>query len=119
MPRRPKRPCSYPGCPELVDSTYCAKHQKLVYKNYNRYRRSRESRGRYGRAWKKIRDRYIARHPFCEQCAKEGRMVLAEEVHHKKPLSEGGTSREDNLMSLCKSCHSKITRMAKPQSGRG
>ena len=32
----------------------------------------------------------------------------AEEVHHKKPLSEGGTHERDNLIALCKSCHSRI-----------
>jgi len=39
---------------------------------------------------------------------KENRMIKVEEVHHILPLSRGGTSDEDNLMSLCKSCHSKI-----------
>lgn len=32
MPRKPKRPCSYPGCPKLVDGQYCEEHQKLVTK---------------------------------------------------------------------------------------
>ena len=35
-------------------------------------------------------------------------MTKVEEVHHILPLSRGGTNDEDNLMSLCKSCHSKI-----------
>ena len=34
--------------------------------------------------------------------------LLEKEVHHILPLSRGGTNNEDNLMSLCKSCHSKI-----------
>jgi len=40
---------------------------------------------------------------------KEGRITPAEEVHHVLPLSHGGTHSEDNLMALCKSCHSRIT----------
>jgi 5-methylcytosine-specific restriction protein A len=32
-----------------------------------------------------------------------------QEVHHIKPLAEGGTHNETTLMSLCKSCHSAIT----------
>ena len=28
MPRKPKRPCSHPGCPELVDGRFCKKHEK-------------------------------------------------------------------------------------------
>ncbi|WP_420838364.1 HNH endonuclease [Allobaculum mucilyticum] len=31
-----------------------------------------------------------------------------EQVHHIVPLSQGGTHDENNLMSLCKSCHSRI-----------
>ena len=62
----------------------------------------------YGRAWKRIRDRYIQEHPLCELCQQEGRLTPAEEVHHKKPLAEGGTHARDNLVALCKSCHARI-----------
>ncbi|WP_396631581.1 HNH endonuclease [Longibaculum muris] len=31
-----------------------------------------------------------------------------DEVHHKLPLSEGGTHERSNLIALCKSCHAKI-----------
>ena len=34
--------------------------------------------------------------------------VPVEEVHHIKPLSEGGTHDAENLISLCKYHHSKI-----------
>ena len=27
MPRKPKRPCSYPGCPNLTDGQYCKEHE--------------------------------------------------------------------------------------------
>ncbi|MCD8195880.1 MAG: HNH endonuclease, partial [Lachnospiraceae bacterium] len=30
MPRMPKKPCSYHGCPRLTDGTYCEEHGKLV-----------------------------------------------------------------------------------------
>lgn len=33
--------------------------------------------------------------------------VPADEVHHIKPIALGGTHSEDNLMALCKSCHTK------------
>ena len=39
MPMKPKRPCSYPGCPKLVDGQYCEEHKKLVDKQYNKYGR--------------------------------------------------------------------------------
>ena len=27
MPTKPKRPCGYPGCPNLTDSQYCEEHR--------------------------------------------------------------------------------------------
>ena len=109
MPRKPKRPCSYPGCRELTDARFCEKHQKLHDQHYNKYERNPETRKRYGWAWKKIRNKYIKNNPLCEQCLKEGRLTPAQEVHHIKPLSKGGTHDEKNLMALCSSCHSTIT----------
>ncbi|WP_427898558.1 HNH endonuclease [Gardnerella pickettii] len=35
-------------------------------------------------------------------------LVPVEQVHHIKPIAEGGTHARENLISLCKSCHSKI-----------
>lgn len=98
MPRKPKRPCSYPGCPKLTDGRFCEEHQKLENQRYEKY----------GRAWKRIRDRYMDAHPLCEQCQREGRLVKAEQVHHIKPLAEGSDHCENNLMSLCSSCYVKI-----------
>ena len=34
--------------------------------------------------------------------------VPVEEIHHKLPLSEGGTHDRSNLIALCKSCHLQI-----------
>lgn len=109
MPKKPKRPCSYPGCSKLTDDMYCEDHKSIVNKNYNKYERDPASNKRYGRAWKRIRDRHIKAHPLCEECKKDGRLMPAEEVHHILPLSKGGGNESSNLMSLCKSCHSRIT----------
>jgi len=110
MPYKPKRPCAYPGCGRLaVREQYCAEHQKVMDKQYNQYERDPASNKRYGRAWKRIRDRYIKAHPLCEECQKQGKLTPAEEVHHILPLSKGGSSSADNLMALCHSCHARIT----------
>ena len=108
MPTKPKRPCSYPGCPNLTDGRYCPEHQQKVNSNYEKYGRDKATKKRYGRAWKRIRDKYALEHPFCELCYARGIIVPTEEIHHKKPLSEGGTHDRDNLIALCKSCHSTI-----------
>lgn len=107
MPYRPQRPCSHPSCPKLTDGRFCEEHAKEEAKRYERYQRDPAVKKRYGRMWKCIRDHYIAAHPLCTRSSE--RLPPAQEVHHIKPLSQGGTNAEDNLMSLCTSCHSKIT----------
>ena len=110
MPHKPKSPCRWPGCPNLAESgrSYCPTHEKQANANYNRYERSPDYNKIYGGEWKKIRKRYAAAHPLCEMCLKEGRFTPVEEVHHIKPVSQGGTHEWSNLMSLCRSCHTKI-----------
>ena len=110
MPRKPQRPCRYPGCPHLTDGVYCEEHAKVMEQHYEKFQRGYSPGKRYGRAWKRIRDRYVHKHPLCEQCLKEGRYVAVEEVHHIVPLADGGSNDESNLMSLCRSCHEKIHR---------
>ena len=48
MPRRPKKPCSYPGCPKLTNGRYCEEHQKQENKRYERYERNPATKKRYG-----------------------------------------------------------------------
>ena len=81
---------------------------KLHNQNYEKYERDKSTKCRYGRCWKRIRDKYVSQHPFCELCYEKGILVETEEVHHKKKLSDGGSHDRDNLIALCKSCHSKI-----------
>ncbi len=56
-----------------------------------------------------ITKKYILKHPVCEFCGKQ-----AEEVHHIKPLVVGGTHEEENLISLCKHCHSVMHKRIAP-----
>lgn len=104
MPKKSKRPCRYRGCPRLTDlpSGFCAEHDKLQTQQYNKARRV-EHNQRYGYQWRKFRARFLNNHPLCEQCRLNGRYTPATEIHHIKPLSEGGTNDESNLMPLCKS----------------
>ena len=110
MPQKPKRPCRYRGCPNLVSNSsgYCEEHEKLMSRHYDRFIRSPEHNKRYGYRWRKVRKRFLNAHPFCECCRLEGRYVLAAEIHHIKPLAEGGSNDTANLMALCRSCHARI-----------
>ena len=94
LPRKPQRPCRYPGCGRLSDEPYCEEYRKAVRVEYNRYQRPADSNKKYGRAWKRIRDRYAAAHPLCELCLKEGRLTPVEEVHHIVPPLAGRDASE-------------------------
>lgn len=87
MPMKPKRPCSFPGCPNLTDRRFCPEHEKLEAQRYERYDRDPATKRRYGRAWKRIRDSYAAEHPLCEVCLAKGVYTPTEEIHHKLPLT--------------------------------
>ena len=111
MPRKPNKPCSYPGCPRLVPAgeRYCQEHYKQVNQNYERYGRDPEVKRRYkSKQWRIARSIHVKQFPYCEECYRNGVIVPVDEVHHIVPLSEGGTHEQSNLMSLCKSCHSRI-----------
>lgn len=108
MPRKPAHPCNYPGCPKLTHERYCPDHQRQANQNYEKYHRNREAKRKYDSRWNRIRKAYAKAHPWCEECLKQGIYVPVEQVHHRKPLSEGGTHDWENLESLCTSCHSKI-----------
>lgn len=108
MPRKAKHPCHHPGCPNLTEGQYCEQHQKAENKRYEKYDRDPAVRRKYNKLWRRIRQAYILRWPNCQKCMELGKLVPAEEVHHIVPLSEGGTHNFENLISLCKSCHSKI-----------
>ncbi len=110
MPYSPRRGCAYGSCSKLAvaGSRYCEEHKKLTDKQYDSFTRGYDNSKRYGSQWRKIRSRYVKKHPLCEKCFAMGKYVHVDEVHHIIPLAEGGTNDESNLMSLCKSCHSKI-----------
>lgn len=109
MPYKPKKPCSYPGCPNLTDERYCSVHKKLMEKQYDKYQRSKESAAFYhSSAWRKKRADYLIEHPFCVECNKRGRLTKAVVVDHIIPIRMGGELLEDsNLQALCPSCHTR------------
>ena len=65
------------------------------------------------KVWKVLRLEYLKAHTLCEDCLLQGKYILASEVHHKIPISNGQTIAEkkalgyawDNLKSLCDDCH--------------
>lgn len=80
---------SFPRCPKLIEGSFCDEHGKQENRRYEKYDRDSVVCHRYGRAWKRIRDRYAAKHLFCEECQKKGLYRLMKEVHHKLAAGRG------------------------------
>lgn len=68
-------------------------------------------------AWKNCRDTYLASvGGLCELCLKQGLIVPAEIIHHKKPLNASNVSNPkislswDNLCAVCRDHHAQLHR---------
>ena len=112
MPTRPKKPCSYPRCPELVaKGAYCEKHKKQEHKRLDSYRGTPKERG-YDTQWTKVRAMKLQQDPLCEFCESIGKVTPAVLVHHIKTIRDRPEIRleMENLMSLCRSCHDEVHR---------
>jgi 5-methylcytosine-specific restriction enzyme A len=123
MPTKPKRPCSYPGCPELTAEQYCTMHQRQVTSEYDRRRGSAASRG-YDQRWREARQRYLMQHPLCSECERKGKVTAVSVVDHIKPHKGDMTLfwNESNWQALCKPCHDSKTaredgRWGQPRGG--
>ncbi len=107
MPRKSKIPCKHPGCPKLaeVSDGYCEERKPL-----HPTRPSADKRG-YGSRWRKVRARYLHKHPLCVKCMSEGRYVQATIVDHIIPHRGDLVLMwdENNYQALCKACHDKKT----------
>ena len=56
--------------------------------------------------WRDFRNNYIATHPLCVICERQGRVTEATVLDHIVPRNQGGLNFADwNLQSLCQSCH--------------
>ena len=51
MPKKPLRPCSHPGCPNLCEGQFCEQHRVEERRKYDKYERSSDVNRKYGRAF--------------------------------------------------------------------
>lgn len=79
-----------------------------MFKRYNEERRDPRINERYDEEWAAISREFLVAFPFCQICKKHGKLVKAVEVHHIRPLAEGGTNEFTNLICLCHRCHARI-----------
>lgn len=109
MPRTPRRPCRYPGCPGLCEpgQVYCKEHMQY---SSDRLRGSAAARG-YDRRWREARGMFLREHPLCAACYAEGVLTPATVVDHIIP--HRGDQRlfwdKNNWQPLCKRHHDEKT----------
>lgn len=119
MPTKPKRPCSYPRCPNLTQGRYCEQHKhKEQQSNADRHRyydehiRDQKAREFYhSKEWQRVRQAALMRDNYlCQHCLRNNRITPANIVHHIVEVKKDWSKRLDlnNLVSLCNSCHNKI-----------
>ena len=115
--------CKFPGCRKPVPrgEGYCPLHkakgeEREAKANAERMKRRAEAKGSaaergYGYRWRKLRARFLADHPLCEECLRAGRAVAATDVDHIIPHRGNPDLMwdEENLQALCHSCHSRKT----------
>lgn len=121
MPPRPKKPCNYPGCPNLVTAgeKYCEYHRKQIDSDYNRQRGTAHQRG-YTAEWRKASKQFLKENPICAECERNGKITRATLVDHRIPHKGDMTLFWDrcNWQPLCASCHGRKTAKEDGRWGR-
>src|SRR5689334_4967247 len=72
------RPCTYPGCSELVKAGRCARHAAKI----DRTPRAKTAVRGYDAKWRAYRLSFLRAHPFCVRCMAARRYELATVVDH-------------------------------------
>jgi 5-methylcytosine-specific restriction protein A len=104
----PSRLCSESGCVRQASSgSRCRVHAR----EHNRRHRSPNNSFYASKRWRITRRRKLFLNPLCE--ARElSDGAIAEEVHHIQAIEDGGDRYAlDNLMAVCKPCHSRISQV--------
>lgn len=58
--------------------------------------------------WRKLRKWFFVNNPLCAECLRNGTVKEGTDVDHITPIRLGGeVYDENNLQTLCKSCHNR------------
>ncbi|CRM71346.1 HNH endonuclease [Pseudomonas sp. 25 E 4] len=115
MPPRPKKPCTAQGCNVLTrNPRYCDDHADIgksaEAKRRERQRETSAQRG-YSYKWQQARKAYLAKHPLCVECERQGLVVAATDLDHV--VAHKGDKAvfwdSSNWQPLCHPCHSRKT----------
>lgn len=113
MAKSAPKPCNHPGCGVLVrdGTSRCPKHPRETWA-----KKPTETKRVTGRKLQAMRERLFTEKPLCAECQRQGRVTLAAQRDHIKPLAEGGSDDDSNVQGLCIACHAEKSRQ---ESARG
>lgn len=78
----------------------CTKHRRQAW-----VKSPKATKRITGRRLQAMRAELFARQPLCVRCESNGRVTLATQRDHIKPLAEGGADDASNEQGLCEACH--------------
>ena len=115
MPLRPQKPCNAQGCNVLTrNPRYCEAHadvgKQFEVKQREKQRETSSQRG-YSYKWQQARKSYLAKHPLCAECERQGLVVVATDLDHIIPHKGDKDAFwvRSNWQGLCRPCHSRKT----------
>lgn len=114
MALKPMKPCAAPACGALVRGVrYCPKHEyltRVVTQQHDERRESSTQRG-YSYKWQQARKGFLAKHPLCTECERQGRITAATDLDHIIPHKGDKDAfwTRSNWQALCHPCHSRKT----------
>lgn len=112
MPRKPRTPCSVPGCPELTSGGRCEAHRRQD----EALRRANGSGAYSSSRWQRIRKAFLYRNPWCVLCMRQATVADHYPLSRRQLISRGvDPDTPARLRPLCTLCHNKET--AKHQPG--
>lgn len=115
--------CSWPGCRAQIpyDQKFCRLHAEAGVLRATKLKQEAEarrtrwsgtsaSRG-YGSKWRDVAKKFLAKHPLCAECERQGVIAQATCVDHIVPHKGDKKLFWDrkNWQPLCHECHSRKT----------
>ena len=101
------KPCSTPGCPDLVAKGRCAECSKAADKR----RGTATERGYTSPGHRAFREEVLARDPICKLCLAKPSTVADHYPISRRDCLARGLNPDDpsNGRGLCKTCHDRST----------
>lgn len=111
MPRKPRKPCPVPGCPELTSTGRCEAHRAQDWQ----LRRERGAHNYGSSRWQRVRRAYLYEHPWCVLCTAPATVADHHPLSRRELVARGvDPDSPTHLRPLCTPCHNRETARHQP-----